>query len=123
MGKGDSATLLPQMDQNEGQTASTAGSWEYLLANQYKELHSLISSFLNEGGTSNPVELINELMLGNMYSSIGFDPESPYEPSKQYPICQADLARLFSATRLTQFLVKLGETWQRIERLEMATSE
>ncbi|QDK79557.1 hypothetical protein EXU85_13470 [Spirosoma sp. KCTC 42546] len=119
VGKGDYATTLPQSAQNEAQTSSTVDNRQPnpLLSSQYRELHRLINGFLNEAGTSGPVELVNELLQECTHRAIGFDPESDYEPSKEYPITQADLTRIFNATQLTQFLVRLGETWQRIEKL------
>jgi len=87
------------------------------LEREYQQLYLMVSNFLNEAGTSGLIELVNGLMLDAVNSNIGFDPESDYEPAKQYPISQADLARMFSANQLTSFLVRLSEKQRHISRL------
>lgn len=87
------------------------------LEKEYQQLYMMVSNFLYEAGTSGPVDLVNGLMLDAVHSNIGFDPESEYEPAKQYPISQADLARMSSANQLTSFLVRLSEKQRHISKL------
>ncbi|GAB3805572.1 hypothetical protein GCM10028819_39070 [Spirosoma humi] len=120
VGKGTHANDSEQSAKTVLQTSFTVDNRQpdSDLEREYQQLYMMVSNFLYEAGTSGPVDLVNGLVLDAVHSNIGFDPESEYEPAQEYPISQADLARMFSANQLTSFLIRLSEKWQRIKRLK-----